>query len=248
MIKISSVDKSYGELQVFKSLELTIQRNKINGLLGSNGSGKTTLTKIILNKTFYYGEVTIDGLPNDEYLKNNRVDLISLPDRPFVYDYLTGFEFLCFMLDLNRIPLKNVENNLTLLIKLFDLTDFKDVLVKEYSLGMKQKLSLISVLLQTPKILVLDEPISSIDLQSVLVLKKLLRKLTQSGTTVLLTSHIIEFMENLCDTITILHNKSAISVNNSLMGADKSLEEFYTEITGFNMENELNNISFSSIK
>ena len=144
----------------------------------------------------------------------------------------------------------SVEKDLDVFMQLFNLTDFKNCLVNEYSLGMKQKLSLISVLIQSPKMLVLDEPISSIDLQSVLVLKKLLRKLAQNGTTILLTSHIIEFMENLCDSITILHNKAAIEIeieiDNVSLSSQKPLEDIYTEITGFNMENELNKISFSS--
>jgi ABC-2 type transport system ATP-binding protein len=232
MLTINNVTKSYGQTKVLENITLDIAKDSIVGLLGANGSGKTTLQNIIMNTLEFDGEVLIDGIPNDEFLKKNRKDILYLSDTPFLYKFLTGIEFIKFVLDMQKIQFNEVQQKVDLLIELFNLKDFKDHLIKEYSHGMKHKIALISILVQSPKILLLDEPVSGLDTMSIIALKKLLKSMANDGTTIIFSTHILDLVENLCDTIVILHNKN-LTVRNKVNQMSKSdIEKKYLDIVG----------------
>ena len=205
MVNLIDIKKSYDTHNILNGININIKQGDVFGIIGINGVGKTTLLKIILNKTNFEGRVLIDGIPNYTYLKNNSNKIVYLPDTSFLYDFLTGIEFIMFIMDMQKIPFNKVKNKVDLLFKLFDLTDSKNQIIKEYSLGMKRKLSLITVLIQSPNILILDEPVTGVDIRSLIIFKKLLEKLSKNGTTIILTTHIIDLIENMCNSVAILH-------------------------------------------
>jgi len=232
MLTIKNVTKNYRETKVIENINLDVGQGSIVGLLGANGAGKTTLQNIVMNTLEFDGEVLLDGIPNDEFLNTQRNKILYLPDTPFLYEFLSGIEFIRFVIDMQKIPYKEVQQKINLLIKLFNLEDFKDHLIKEYSHGMKHKIALISILIQSPKILLLDEPVSGLDTMSIIALKKLLKSMANDGATIIFSTHILDLVENLCNTIVILHNKN-LTVHNNINQMSKSdIEEIYLDIVG----------------
>jgi ABC-2 type transport system ATP-binding protein len=245
MIKINNVYKSYSEINVLENINIEIGSREIIGIVGPNGSGKTTILNLIMSHLDFNGEILIEGVPNDEYLKNNRDDILFLPDQVFTYQFLTGSEFLKFIFDLKKIQFKEVEKNVKLLFKLFNLEDRSDSLIKDYSHGMKQKIALMSVLLQSPKILLLDEPATGLDIMSLITLKKFLTALSKKGTTIVFTTHVLDLIDNLCDSIIVINNKQANKIVNTNKMSRKEIESNFLGIVGGEIDRKIEEIEFS---
>jgi ABC-2 type transport system ATP-binding protein len=240
MLKLINIHKSYGENIVLENLNLEIHEGALFGLIGPNGAGKTTLLNLILNKLEFQGEILINEIPNSKYLKEHRNKIVYVSDNPFVYDFLTGAEFVNFILDMQKIPFEMVKEKVKLLFDLFELNDFKNQIIRYYSLGMKRKLILISALVQSPKILILDEPVSGIDAKGIIIIKKLLKSLSKNGTTIIFTTHILDLIENLCDSIAILYNKN-IAFCEKLSKIEKNeLEKIYLNLIGREVSSSIN--------
>ncbi|MCP5063099.1 MAG: ABC transporter ATP-binding protein [Ignavibacteriae bacterium] len=242
MLEIKKLTKFYGQTKVLENINLNIDKGLIVGLLGANGAGKTTLQNTIMNTVEFDGEVLIDGIANDEFLNKHRNKVLYLPDTPFLYEFLTGIEFVKFVLDMQKIQYNEVQEKVELLIKLFNLEDFKDHLIKEYSHGMKHKIALISILVQSPKILLLDEPVSGLDTMSIIALKKLLKSMANDGTTIIFSTHILDLVENLCDTIIILHDNNSTTHNEVNKMNKSDIEKIYLDIVGNEIDLILNKI------
>ncbi|MDP2366044.1 MAG: ATP-binding cassette domain-containing protein, partial [Ignavibacteria bacterium] len=144
MLKIRNLNKSYKQLKVLENINIEVPKGELLGVIGANGSGKTTLLNLIMSNLDFEGEILIDGISNDEYLNKYRDDILFLPDQVFTYGFLTGIEFIKFILDMKKIPFAQVAKNVDLLFQLFNLKDRSDSLIKDYSHGMKQKIALIS--------------------------------------------------------------------------------------------------------
>jgi ABC-2 type transport system ATP-binding protein len=227
MLTIKNLTKYYGNTKVFENINLKIERGLIVGLLGMNGSGKTTLQNIIMNKTDFSGKVLLDGIQNYDFIKKQNNNILYLPDNPFVYEFLTGLEFIKFILEMRKIKFDEVQQKVELLINLFNLENYKNRLIKEYSNGMKQKITIIPVLVLKPKILLLDEPVSGLDTTSIIVLKKLLNTIAEKGTTIIFSTHILDLVEDLCDEIITLNNNIA-TLHKNIKNLDKNkLENLY---------------------
>lgn len=232
MLEIINLSKSYNKRNVLDNINFKLESGSILGIIGTNGAGKTTLLNSIMNNFEYDGEILIDGIENQMFLKTNRKKILFLPDSPFTYDFLTGLEFIKFIMDIQQIPFVKVEERINILLNLFSLEKEKDYLIKEYSHGMKRKIALISLLIQSPKIFLLDEPATGLDTTSIIALKKLLRSLAESGTTIILTTHILDLVEDLCDSIVIINNKQIVREKN-INGMNKSaIEKIYLESIG----------------
>ncbi len=236
MLEIKNLSKSYKKLKVLENINIEVPHGILLGIIGPNGAGKTTLLNLIMSNLDFSGEILIDKLPNNEYIEKYRDNILYLPDRVFVYGFLTGIEFIKFILDLKKIPFVKVKKKVELLLKLFNLEEHSNYLIKEYSHGMKQKIALISVLVQSPKFLLLDEPVSGLDTMSLIALKKLLISLSRNGTTIIFTTHILDFAENLCDSIIVLNDKQATKIDGINRMSKKEIEKRFLQIVG----NEIN--------
>lgn len=206
VLNMEHVSKSYGEKRVLQDVSLHLKRGKIYGLVGSNGSGKTTIIKIILGVSSRdSGELRLFGnsCPRQELYRVG-----SLIESPALFNDLTGSQNLKYY-SIQRGFSHPFEINQ--LLSLVGLANYRNVKVKKYSLGMRQRLSIALAMLGKPELLILDEPINSIDPQGIVEIRQLLRRLVEDlQVTILISSHILEELSQLADYFTILEKGSII--------------------------------------
>ena len=191
MISIKELNLSYGNLKVIQSLDLSLKENQIHGIVGLNGAGKTTLLNAIYGlKKIESGTITQNGA------KITKKDVSFLPTENFFYSNITGKEYLSLF--------KNPGFETQKWNKLFSLP--LEQIIDSYSTGMKKKLAIMAVLKQDKTIMILDEPFNGIDLETSRIVRSVLLRLKEKGETIIVTSHIIETLTNLCDQIHYLED------------------------------------------
>jgi ABC-2 type transport system ATP-binding protein len=198
--------KRYGAIQAVNGVSLRVERGEIFGFLGANGAGKTTTLRMLCGLiTPTSGNAFIDGFDVFAQPMEAKARLGYLDEEPFVHPHLTGPEFLDYVADLYRAP-RGVERRQRMdrLLRLFELADRDGELIGTYSHGMKQKIGLASLLIREPSVLLLDEPTNGLDPRSARLVKDLLEELAVRGTTVLLSTHILEVAQALCRRIAIM--------------------------------------------
>jgi len=247
MLKIRNLYKSYEELEVLENVNFEIPKGELLGIIGPNGAGKTTLLNSIMSNLDFEGEILIDEIPNYEFIGKYREDIIFLPDQVFTYAFLTGIEFIKFILDMKKIPFSEVSKNVNLLFQLFNLDDRLDSLIRDYSHGMKQKIAIISVLVQSPKILLLDEPVSGLDTMSLIALKKVLISMSKSGTTIIFSTHILDFVENICNSIIVINDKHITKIDGINTMDKKEIEKRFLQIVGNEIEAKVEELGLNKI-
>ncbi|MFQ5529347.1 MAG: ABC transporter ATP-binding protein [Gemmatimonadota bacterium] len=238
MISLSQLTKRYGDFTAVDSLDLEIGGGAIFGLLGPNGAGKTTTLRMIAGILEPdSGSARIAG--HDivrEPLAARRV-LGFVPDRPFVYEKLTGAELLRFAAGLYGLAGPGVERRIDELLGLWDLLPWRDQLVESYSHGMRQKLIISSALVHQPEVLVIDEPMVGLDPRSARLLKDLLRSYADGGGTVLVSTHTLELAETLCDRLAVIDHGQVVAggtmedLRRAAATEDAGLEEVFLRIT-----------------
>ncbi|AEP92225.1 ABC transporter ATP-binding protein [Bacillus subtilis] len=232
MIKLVNIQKSYGEKQVLKDISFEVKKGSIYALLGTNGVGKTTTLKIIsglLNPTS--GCVMIDGKEMDSEREGQiSADIGFVPDHAFLYEYLTGVEYLRFTSEMFQVPTQRANDYIENMLETLKLSKDGNQLIKSYSHGMKQKLSIAAALIHQPKILILDEPLTGIDLISGKTIRMLLREYVKKGNTVLLSTHLLELAHSLCDTIGIIHEGTFAAEYQSSKYSLEEIEELAESI------------------
>jgi ABC-2 type transport system ATP-binding protein len=212
MIKLEHVTKSYGTKTAVADLNLDIAAGELFAFLGPNGAGKTTTIKMLCGLLFpTTGRVLVGG--HDIRTDGDRARLLLsyVPDLPYLYEKLTGREFLHFIADMYGMPRELGRQRVADVIELFNLKDFVDDLTERYSHGMRQRTVFASALVHEPKVLIVDEPTVGLDPKSVRQLKNLLRQQADSGTTVFLSSHSLDVVEQLADRIAIVEHGRLIS-------------------------------------
>ena len=212
MIRLENLSKHYGKLAAVDSLNLEVQRGEIFGFLGPNGAGKTTTIRVmmgILRATS--GRVTLGGYDVEQEPEKAKAITGFIPDRPFIYEKLSGREFLKFVGSLHRVDAALLQRRIPELLEHFELSDWKDELVESYSHGMKQRLVLCAALIHQPKILIVDEPMVGIDPRGTRMLKDLFLSLAKKGTTLFLSTHSISIAEEICQRIGIIHKGKLIA-------------------------------------
>ncbi|MEI6513350.1 MAG: ABC transporter ATP-binding protein [bacterium] len=237
MIECLDLTKCFDKIVAVDHLFLEVPDGQLFGFLGPNGAGKTTTIKLLtglLQPT--EGIARIDGLDVVKQPIAAKTITGYVPDNAFLYEKLTGREMLDLTGDLWRITTKRRQSKIDDLLQLFDLTDKRDELIQNYSRGMRQKLSLACALLHEPKVLLLDEPTVGLDPKSSRLLKQVLRELANRGTTVFVSTHILEIAERLCDRVAII-NQGKIIAQGTLeelrAGSNTlSLEEIFLTLTG----------------
>ncbi|MGJ0845491.1 ABC-2 type transport system ATP-binding protein [Tissierella praeacuta DSM 18095] len=239
IIKIRDLRKSYGTREVLKGINLDIYNGEIIGYIGPNGAGKSTTVKIMLGLVGEYsGDINIFGkdIRNGEAEYKKKIGYV--PETAEIYENLTAREYLTFIGELYGMEYEVANKKAEKLMELFGIKNVYDARISSYSKGMKQKAVIISALINDPDILFLDEPLSGMDANSVMVFKEVLAELSRRGKTIFYSSHIMEVVEKISSRI-ILINKGEIVVDGSFKdlkssSMDGSLEEIFNQLTGFN--------------
>jgi len=239
MIRLVKVTKRYGDFTAVDGIDLTVPRGKIYGFLGPNGAGKTTTIRMISGVLLpTSGQILIGDHDLSAEPEMAKASLGYIPDRPYLYEKLSGREFLRFVAGLWGDEGKATEERAERLLDLFDLSHWKNELVESYSHGMRQKLLISSALIHQPELIVVDEPMVGLDPKSARTLKDLLRTYVDEGGTVFLSSHTLEVVEVLCDAIAIIHQGTIIAqgtmdeLQSQADAGEAHLEEIFLKVTG----------------
>jgi ABC-2 type transport system ATP-binding protein len=241
MIKLKSLTKKYGSFTAVNAIDLDVPQGQLFGFLGPNGAGKTTTLRMIAgilrptSGSVYIGGV--DLIANPIAAKSK---LGFIPDRPFIYEKLTGAEFLRFVAGLYEQEGPQVEHRARELLALFDLEEWRDELVESYSHGMRQKLIISSAFVHRPEVIVVDEPMVGLDPKAARILKDLFREYTNRGHTIMMSTHTLEVAESLCDRIAIIQGGviraagTMSELRSSAHSGTAGLEEIFLRLTGEN--------------
>ena len=239
LIETCDLYKRFGEKLAVNNVSFDVYGGEVFGFLGPNGAGKTTTIKMIvglLQPTS--GTVKVAGYNVQTQSLLAKASCGYVPDTPNLYAKLTGRELLRFVSDLYNLDRSQVTHRIDELLRMFDLSAAADDTVDSYSHGMQQKTSLAAALMHDPKVLVLDEPTVGLDPKSARLIKDILRQLADRGAAVMLSTHILEIAERMCDSIGIINKGQLIAVGtmDELRTLDKtgqtSLEDIFLSLTG----------------
>ena len=239
MLELRGVKKSYGSFAAVKGLDLDVHHGEIFGFLGPNGAGKTTTIRMVAGVLRpSAGQVLVGGDDLEKKPESAKARVGYIPDRPFLYEKLSGSEFLRFVAGLWGREGDAVEQRADRLLQLFQLTEWKDELIETYSHGMRQKILISSALIHQPELIVVDEPMVGLDPRSARLLKDLFRTFVDNGGTVFLSTHTMEVAEVLCDRIAIINEGEIISLGtmdelrSQAEAGGAHLEEIFLKVTG----------------
>jgi ABC-2 type transport system ATP-binding protein len=235
MLEIQHVTKRYRNFPAVDDVSFTVRPGEVTGYLGPNGSGKSTTVKIIttlLEPTA--GKVLLDGRDVREDLVAFKRRLGYVPEEAILYSYLSGLEYLQLMGCLRGLPPRITDRRANDLLELFSLSSYRHAPISAYSKGMKQRVLIAAALLHDPDLLILDEPLSGIDVTSAQLFRHLLGELARKRKTILYISHVLEVVEKVCAHVVIIYKgriRAADSVEHlrDLMNAP-SLEEIFGQL------------------
>jgi len=247
MIQFENATRKYGKKIAVSDLELTIPSGELFALLGPNGAGKTTTIKMLVGLLQpSRGVVRVCGHDLVSETRSAHSRLGYVPDEPYLYDKLTGHEFLRFIAGMYRTPKQLTQAHVDREIKRFELQEFADDLAENYSLGMRQRLIFAAAFLHDPDVLVLDEPMVGLDPRSVRIVKDLLKEKTTEGMTVFMSTHTLAMAEEMADRMgimvqgkikflgTVSELRQQVDVEN------KSLESLYLQLTSIPPADQIN--------
>ena len=246
MIEIRALTKRYGNFTAVDGIDLTVPAGEVFGFLGPNGAGKTTTMRMvagILRPTS--GQITVAGVDLLKHPVDAKSRMGFIPDRPFIYEKLTGSEFLRFVAGLYDQEGPAVEHRGRELLALFDLEEWRDELVESYSHGMRQKLIISSAFIHRPAVIVVDEPMVGLDPKAAKILKDLFREYVRRGHTIMMSTHTLEVAETMCDRIGIIQSGKIRAfgtmeeLRSESANAGKGLEEIFLRLTGDGAAREL---------
>jgi ABC-2 type transport system ATP-binding protein len=238
-VEARNLFKSYGVVPAVNGVSFKVERGEIFGFLGANGAGKTTTLRILCGLvTPTSGNAFIDGFDVFAQPMDAKARLGYLDEEPFIHPHLTGPEFLDYVADLYRMPRgPERRQRMDRLLRLFELADRDGELIGTYSHGMKQKIGLASLLIREPSVLLLDEPTNGLDPRSARLVKDLIEELASRGTTVLLSTHILEVAQALCRRIAIIDRGRIVATGTmdelraQAGSAQATLEDLFLRLT-----------------
>lgn len=238
MIELKNLTRKYGDFTAVSDLNLTVPPGEIFGFIGPNGAGKTTTIKmmggLILPTS---GSIKICGIDMKTHPEEAKGNIGFIPDRPYLYEKLTGMEFMRFIGDLYLVEeelfLPKTENLLTM----FSLIDWADELIESYSHGMKQRLIMAAALLHDPKLIIVDEPLVGLDPEGIKMVRGLFRQLAEAGKSIFMSTHTLKVAEDICDRIGIINRSRLIAIGTidelrqKAETEEKDLEDVFLKLT-----------------
>jgi len=212
MIELRNLTKRFGDIVAVHRLNLSVSEGEIFGFIGPNGAGKTTTLRMmggVIAPT--EGSVTIDGINMADDPENAKKRIGFIPDRSFLYEKLTGMEFLRFTADLYGVEEELFDERSEKILRQFSLYHWADELIESYSHGMKQRLIISSAILHDPKVIVVDEPMVGLDPAGIRMVKDLFRSLAKRGTTIFMSTHTLTVAEDVCGRMGVIHKGCLIA-------------------------------------
>lgn len=246
VIQLINVFKNYGEKSVLKGINLSINAGQVIGYIGPNGAGKSTTVKILCGLiSDYEGTVTVAGinLKEDPLAVKRKIGYV--PELAELYDVLTPVEFLGLMAELYDLPKEIANERIRKMLIAFGLEPNMNQRMDTFSKGMKQKVLITSGLLHNPDIIILDEPLSGLDANSVIIVKDLINKLAKDGKTIFYCSHMMDVVEKVSDRIILIHEGQVVAdgsfVELQQQQGNESLEKIFAQLTSTSAAGEAAN-------
>ena len=232
MLKIENLTKTYGNKKAVDDLSLHIEPGEIYGFIGHNGAGKTTTLKSCCGILQYdSGEIFVDGVSMKENPLVCKSKIAYIPDNPDLYDFMTGIQFLNFTADIFGVSADERQERIHKYADAFEITGDLAQPISAYSHGMKQKLAIISALIHSPKLIIMDEPFVGLDPKASHLLKQIMREMCDKGGAIFFSTHVLEVAEKLCDKIAIIKNGRLIKWGSAEeVKGDTSLEDVFLEL------------------
>lgn len=238
MLKIENLSKYFGSFRAVNKINLQINKGELYGFLGPNGAGKTTTIKMITGLLSpSEGYIYLDG--KDVWLNpiDSKMNIGYIPDQPFIYDKLTGKEFLFFCGGLYNLSKEYIRSKIDELMDLLKIESWIDKRTEEYSQGMKQRVVIASAFIHNPLLIIVDEPMIGLDPQSAYIVKKFFTESIRNGTTIFMSTHSLHIVEEICTSVGII-NKGNIIFNSKLEDLkilkdeiNNNLEELFIKLT-----------------
>ena len=229
MLVIKNLDKIY---KGTRDISINVEAGDIYAFIGHNGAGKTTLLKSITGiHEFDSGEVVIDGINIKDNPMEVKRRIAYIPDNPDIYEFMTGIQYLQFVADIYNVSAAEREQKITEYADKFEITGSLGDLISSYSHGMKQKLVIISALLHSPKLLIMDEPFVGLDPKAAFILKEIMREMTEQGSAIFFSTHVLEVAEKLCNKVAIIKSGKLLAsgMMSEVVKDGESLEELFME-------------------
>lgn len=236
-ITLQNLGKNYSGTQVLKNINLQFDAGQIIGYIGPNGAGKSTTIKILTGIiTDFEGEVAVLGMDVRKQAMEIKKSIGYIPEQAALYESLTPLEYLDFVGKLYGLDTQIIHRKSMEMLRLFELDTKANMRMNGFSKGMKQKVLLVSGLMHNPDIIFLDEPLSGLDANAVILVKEILYQLKQAGKTIFYSSHIMDVVEKISDRIVII-NKGEVIADGTFESLQKnahlgSLENIFTALTG----------------
>ncbi len=232
MLKIEHLTKKYGDFKAVDDLSLHIAPGEIYGFIGHNGAGKTTTLKSVVGiLQFDNGEIFIDGTSITADPLKCKKEIAYIPDNPDIYEFMTGIKYLNFVADIFGVSAADRQEKIRKYAEIFELSSDLAQPISTYSHGMKQKLTIISAWIHSPKLIIMDEPFVGLDPKSTHLLKGMMREICDNGGAIFFSTHVLEVAEKLCDKIAIIkEGKLVRSGTMEEVKGDDSLEAVFLEL------------------
>jgi len=237
MIRFENLTKIYRGIKAVDDLNLQIPQGTIFGFIGPNGAGKTTTIKMmagVLKPT--RGRIYINGLDIAKEPSEAKRIIGFIPDRPFLYEKLSGVEFLRFKAGLYGMRGNSLGERILELLALFELSDWSDELIESYSHGMKQRLIMAAAIIHGPKVIIVDEPMVGLDPKGAKLVKEIFKELARQGATVFMSTHTLALAQEVCQRIAIVDKGKIVASGTSedlekQAGVRGDLERIFLKIT-----------------
>ncbi len=234
MLNIQHLTKNYGEKKAVDDLSLHIKPGEMYAFIGHNGAGKTTTIKSCCGLLdFDSGDIYIDGISIKDDPIECKKRIAYIPDNPDLYEFMSGIKYLNFVGDIYGVKKDERFERVKKYADMFEITNDLAQPISSYSHGMKQKLAIISALLHSPKLLIMDEPFVGLDPKAAFLLKEEMKKLCEAGGAIFFSTHVLEVAEKICNKIAIIKGgKLVVSGDMEEVKGDESLESVFLELEG----------------
>jgi ABC-2 type transport system ATP-binding protein len=239
MIELTDLTKAYGTFLAVNRVNLRVGQGEIFGFIGPNGAGKTTTIKMlggVLAPTA--GSVRIAGISMQAEPEKAKRKIGFIPDRPYLYEKLTGLEFIKFTADVYGVPESRFREKAAASLQMFSLADWSNELIESYSHGMKQRLIMAAALVHEPQVLIVDEPMVGLDPLGIIMVKDLFKRLAAGGVTIFMSTHTLKVAEDICDRIGVISrgrliaSGTAADLQREANVSSADLEQVFLNLTG----------------